>query len=85
MEKLRFKFHFVIEASFIRTLNIASVLRTTVLHTKVAIGHQTQKTASPILEFHMYFMILLQVILSLSIICLFEKKQRFEDALLSRN
>ena len=47
MEKLRCKCHFVIEAPFIMTLNIfsiylASVSRTTVLHAKVAIRHQTQ-------------------------------------------
>jgi len=47
MEKLRFKLHFVIEAPVIGTLKIfciylTSVLRTTVLHTTVAIGHQTQ-------------------------------------------
>ena len=90
MEKLRFKFLFVVEAPIIGTLDIfciylASVLRTTVLHTTVAIGHQTQETASPILEFDMYFMIVLQFILSLSIILLFEQKQRFENALLGRN
>lgn len=47
MEKLRFKFLFVLEAPIIGTVDIfciylASVLRTTVLHTTVAIRHQTQ-------------------------------------------